>query len=198
MPHGSLRRAFPAAELISLRWLRRGDRIQCRARTEPDRDLTVGRVDHVAERSVTLARWIFFFADCLLGTKDQLHTPWTLDFHTDAALLEEAVRKTRSSGISSSTKTNQTECGRTVPAPLRENRAWTPEQHCAPMWFVWPCAQAQGWGGKRKREVGLCYLDRGGVTQTPCSWTPEVSGISRIWCKPTVAWPLKRRPSTLT
>ena len=101
MPHGSLRRAFPAAELISLRSLRRGDRIQCRARTEPDRDLTVGRVDHVAERSVTLARWIFFFADCLLGTKDQLHTPWTLDFHTHAALLEEAVRKTRSSGISS-------------------------------------------------------------------------------------------------
>ena len=48
--------------------------------------------------------------DHLLSTK--FDTPWTLDVHTHAAVLEEAVRKAAALGFSLSTKTAQVQCRR--------------------------------------------------------------------------------------
>ena len=85
-------------------------RIHCRARTEPDIDLTFGRVDHVAisvclkgcppenqcvarrrkavcdPRTIKNPDALKFFVKYLSSTKDQVDTPWTLDVHTHMQL----------------------------------------------------------------------------------------------------------------
>ena len=63
------------------------------------------------------------FVDCLPSTKDQLETPWTLDVHTHAAMLDGAVRKAAALAFP------------ILPRPIKSNvaeRSWRLIEHRRP------------------------------------------------------------------